>query len=83
MTDDAAMPEGLVRMLAALERTRAVADQLVGLDLHDANALAVRSGCLLREVKRDGISFTVTADLRWNRINIGTEGGVVVEASAG
>jgi hypothetical protein len=83
MTDDRAIPEALAWMWEAVERTRAVARQLVGLNLHDANELAARSGCQLREVKRDGKGFVVTADFCTNRINIETEGGVVVETTAG
>jgi hypothetical protein len=49
--------------------------------VHDANALAARSGCELREAKRDGKRLPVLADFHMNRINIETEGGVVVEAS--
>jgi hypothetical protein len=70
-------------MRAALERTGAVGRELVGLNLHDANDRAARSGCHLRVVKRDGKGLTVTADLRMNRINIETEGDVVVATSAG
>jgi len=70
-------------MRAALERTRAVGSQLVGLNVHDATELAARSGCRLRLVKRDGRGFVVTADLCTTRINVETEGGIVVETSAG
>jgi hypothetical protein len=83
VTDDPAIPDTFVRMRAALERTRAVAHQLVGLNLHDANELAVRSGCQLREVKRDGEGGPITADFCTNRINIETEDGIIVGASAG
>jgi hypothetical protein len=81
VTDERAIPEALARMRVTLERTRAVGQQLVGLNVHDANALAARSGCELREVKRDGTRLPVLSDFRTNRINIETEGGVVVEAS--
>jgi hypothetical protein len=70
-------------MRAAVERTRAVAQGLVGLNLHDANELAARSGCQLREVKRDGKGGPITADFCTGRINIETEGGIVVEAFVG
>ena len=68
---------------AALERTQAVANQLIGLNLHDANQLAAGSGRQLRVVKRDGKGLTVTADLTTNRISIETEGDIVVAASSG
>ena len=70
-------------MWAAPERTCAVGRQLVGLNLHDANELATRSGCQLREAQRDGKGFEVTADFCTNRIDIETEGGIVVGASPG
>jgi hypothetical protein len=83
VTDDPAISEAFVRMRAALERTRDVAHQLVGLNLHDANELAARSGCQLREVKRNGKGGPITADFCTNRVNIETEGCVVVEAFVG
>jgi hypothetical protein len=52
MTDDTRIPEGLEYLRVALERTRAVARQLVGLHLHDADELAARSGFHLRVVRR-------------------------------
>jgi hypothetical protein len=67
----------------AHERTQAVALQLVGLNLHDANELAKRSGCHLRLVQRDGKGLTVTADLDSRRIIIEIEGDIVVGASTG
>lgn len=80
---DARIPEGLEYLRSALERTQAVARQLVGLHLHDANELATRSGCHLRVVRRDRKGLTVTADLGLNRINIGTEGDIVVGSLSG
>jgi hypothetical protein len=68
--DDARIPEALEGVRAALERTQAVANQLIGLNLHDANQLAARSGRQLRVVKRDGKGLTVTADLGTNRISM-------------
>jgi hypothetical protein len=81
--DDARIPETLEWGRAAVERTQAVADQLIGLNLHDANELATRSGRQLRVVKRDGEGVLVTLDLRPDRINIETEGDIVVAARAG
>jgi hypothetical protein len=68
---------------ASFERTQAVADRLTGLNLHDANQIAARSGRQLRVVKRDSKGLTVTVDLRTNRINIETEGDSVVAVSSG
>lgn len=81
--DDARIPADLEWVRAALERTQTVGRQLVGLNLHDANDLASQSGCQLRVVKRDGKGITVTADLATNRINIETEGDIVVAARPG
>lgn len=83
MTRDPRTPEGLQYLQAVLEHTQAVARQLVGLNLHEANELATRSGCHLRVVKRDGKGLTVTAELDMKRINIETEGGIVVGSSPG
>jgi hypothetical protein len=83
VTGDGEVPEALAWMQEAVERTRAVARQLVGLNLHDANELAARSACLLREVRRDGEGSVITADFCTGRINIETENGVVVETSVG
>jgi hypothetical protein len=81
--DDVRIAEALEWVRAALERTQAVANQLIGLNLHDANQLAARSGRQLRVVKREGNGLKVTADLATNRINIETEGDIVVAASSG
>jgi hypothetical protein len=81
--DDARIPEAVERVRVALERTQAVADQLIGLNLHDANEPAARSGRQLRVVKRDGKGLAVTADLATNRIGIETQGDIVVAAHAG
>jgi hypothetical protein len=81
--DDARVSEALEFVRAALERTQTVGRRLVGLNLHDANDLATRSGCQVRVVKRDGKGLPVTADLATNRINIETEGDIVVAASPG
>ena len=83
MTDEPRNPEWLEGLRVASERTQAVARQLVGLSLHDANELANRSGCHLRVVRRDGKGLTVTADLHTRRINIETEGDIIVGTSTG
>ena len=81
--DDARIPEALEFVRAALERTQTVGRRLVGLNFRDANDLATQSGCQVRIVKRDGQGLPVTADLATNRINIETEGDIVVAASPG
>lgn len=83
VTHERRIPEGLEYLRAGLERTQAVARRLIGLNLPDANELATRSGCHLRVVRRDGKGLVVTANLDLKRINIGTEGDIVVEASSG
>lgn len=80
MTDKPQIPEGLEWLRAAQERKRAVAVQLVGLDLDAANELAARSDCQLRVVVRDGNGLVVTADLVTNRIDVEVEGDIVVRA---
>ena len=81
--DDAPIPEALEWVRAALERTQTVARRLVGLNLRDAVDLASRSGCQVRVFKRDGQGLPVTADLATNRINVETEGDIVVAAGPG
>ena len=83
MTDEPRNPELLEELRVARERTQAVARQLVGLSLHDANELANRSGCLLRVVRCDGKGLTVRSDLQTRRINIEIEGDIVVGTSTG
>jgi hypothetical protein len=81
MPDDARIPAALEFVRSALERTQTIGRRLVGLNLHDANDLATQSGCQVRVVKRDGKRLPVTSDFRTNRINIETEGDIVVAAS--
>jgi hypothetical protein len=83
VTDEPRIPEWPEELRVALERTQAIARQLVGLNLHDANELANRSGCHLRVGRRDGKGLTVTADLHARRINIEIEGDIVVGTSTG
>jgi hypothetical protein len=83
VTDEPRIPEWPEELRVARERTQGIARQLVGLNLHDANELANRSGCHLRVVRRDGKGLTVTADLHARRINIETEGDIVVGTSTG
>jgi hypothetical protein len=83
VTDEPVNPELLEELRVARERTQAVARQLVGLSLHDANELANRSGCHLRVVRRDGQGLTVRSDLQTRRINIEIEGDIVVGTATG
>ena len=82
--DDARIPEALGWLRAAIERTQAVADQLIGLNLHECQSArgSVRPAAP-RCQARNGKGLTMTADLGTNRINIETKGDVVVAASSG
>ena len=83
MAHDREIPEALNRRLAVLERTAAAGRQLVGLHMDDARALATRSGCHLRVVKRDGKGLIVTTELDPKRINVSIDGDIVVRYSTG
>jgi hypothetical protein len=77
------IPESLHYLRAALERSHAVGQRLIGLHLEDARELAARSGCHLRVVRRTGPGSIVTAELDWNRFNVEIEDDVVVYSSSG
>jgi hypothetical protein len=83
VTHDPRIAEALENVGMALERTRAVGRQLIGLQLEDARELATRSRCSLRVVRRDGKALAITADLCTNRINVETEDDIVVGSSSG
>jgi hypothetical protein len=80
---DREIPEALNRRLALLERTAAVGRQLVGLHMDDARALATRSGCHLRVVKRNGKGLVATTELDPKRINVSIDDDIVVHYSTG
>ena len=75
-------PELLEELRVAHERTQAVARQLVGLSLHDANELANRSAASAASSDATGRA-TVRSDLQTRRINIEIEGDIVVGTSIG
>jgi hypothetical protein len=74
-------PDWLERLGADSERTQEFARQLVGLNLHDADHLADRSGYRLRVIRQSGKGLPVTADYVSNRINIEIEDDIVVSAA--
>jgi hypothetical protein len=56
---------------------------LVGLDVAAARAIATEHGLTFRIVSEDGISFPITLDLRYNRVNVDVVKGKVVAAHIG
>ena len=74
------IPEGLEYLRARLERRHEVGRQLIGLTVKDATEVATRSRCTLRLVRLDGKGLIVTADLRFNRVDVSVEDGIVVDA---
>ena len=83
VTDEPRTPPWPVYIKALYERTQDIARQVVGLQLHAANELANGADRRLRVVRRNGKGLIVTADLDPRRINIETEGDIVVRASVG
>jgi hypothetical protein len=63
----------------AQRRAAAVASQLIGLSGKEARELAARSRCIIRAVRIDGRSLVVTADYAPHRIDVATEGGIIVD----
>ena len=63
------------------ERTRAIAETLVGLSADDATTIAHASGEY--ELRTISPGQPVTADFRANRITLEVADGVVIRASAG
>ncbi len=64
-------------------RASAVGTRILGLSEEAARDLATQSGCRLRVVRRDGISFLVTLKYDSRSIDVAIEDGVVVYASPG
>jgi hypothetical protein len=56
---------------------------LIGLDLAKARQLAQQHGYKLRVIMQDGVSFPITMDYCFNRINVSVVKGKVVSASIG
>jgi hypothetical protein len=73
------LPADLGHIRATLERTHAVGRRLIGLHVDDARELATRSHCHFRVLT----GSIVTAELDMRRINVRTEGDIVVGFSTG
>jgi hypothetical protein len=56
---------------------------LIGLDLGKARQIAQQHGYKLRVIMQDGVSFPITMDYCFNRINVAVVKGKVVSASIG
>lgn len=52
---------------------------LVGMTVEDATTSLAPLGKTLRVTKKDGIGLVVTMDLRFKRVNVEVEGGVVTK----
>ncbi len=55
------------------------ANELVGLELADAEAEAAKHGCTVRVTFEDGLGVPATMDFRFDRINVFCENGKVGE----
>ncbi len=70
-------------MNAQVERTKAFADTLIGMNVDEVETLAASKGFLTRIVERDGESFIVTMDYRTNRVNLTVEKDIVTQVFIG
>lgn len=70
-------------MNAQVERTRAFADTLIGMNIDEAEMLAASKGFITRIVERDGESFIVTMDYRTNRVNLTVKNDIITETFIG
>jgi hypothetical protein len=64
------------------ERTERIAETLVGQSERSARSAAEAQGITVRIAGRDGRTFYLTVDLRFSRINLMVEDGVVTQARA-
>lgn len=63
----------------ARRRAEEIAQRLVGLSGKKARELVAQSRCIIRAVRIDGRPLIVTADYAPNRINVGTQDGIIVD----
>ena len=70
-------------MRSQIEKTRAFASTLVGMNINDAQALTSGTGFSLRIVQQDGEYFMVTMDYRTNRIDLVINNDIITEVSVG
>jgi hypothetical protein len=66
----------------ALERTERIAETLIGQREREAVQAAESQGITVRIAGRDGSSFPLRADMRFSRVNLVIEEGVVTQAVA-
>ena len=66
----------------ALERTERIAEGLVGQSEQSAIQAAEAQGVTVRIAGRDGQNFILSADMRFSRVNLVIEAGVVTQALA-
>lgn len=66
-----------------LEIPRDFVTRLIGMNEADAKALIWKNNYMSRVVHRDGEDFMVTADYRYDRINLYINGGIVFDATVG
>lgn len=81
--DGGATPSGVVDLDAELARTQEVADSIVGHTEHDAQQLVESKGLRWRVGQREGRTFSLTMDLRPDRITVVVDEGRVTKATAG
>lgn len=60
-----------------------VTETLVGMTVEDAEALAEENDWIIRQLRVDGEDRPATMDLRFNRINVAVEDGVITEVING
>ncbi len=58
------------------------ARDVLGLRFEEAERLAKDNACTVRMVQRDGQGLPVTKDLRFNRINVAVDDGVVTAVAS-
>lgn len=66
-----------------IEISREFLKRLIGMNESDARTLIYENNYMSRVVHRDGEDFMVTADYRYDRVNLYISGGIVFDATAG
>jgi hypothetical protein len=56
---------------------------LIGKSYGDAITFSHKNELVLRIIREDDISYMVTCDLRFNRLNISIDNGIITTASIG